>query len=60
MPIQPAAAPAGVDLAIAAWNLMGGLDWNALPIVVEMLGIADVDQLIRHLAALREYQKAEG
>lgn len=39
---------------------MGGLDWNALSIVVEMLGIADVDQLIRHLAALREYQKGEG
>lgn len=42
-----------------AWNLMGGLDWAALPIVVEMLGIEDVDQLVRNLATMREFQKSE-
>jgi hypothetical protein len=34
---------------------MGGLDWAALPIVVEMLGITDVDTLIVQLAAVREH-----
>jgi hypothetical protein len=34
---------------------MGGLDWAALPIVVEMLGITDVDILITQLVAMREH-----
>jgi hypothetical protein len=37
---------------------MGGLDWAALPVVVEMLGVEDVDRLVRHLVTIRESQKA--
>lgn len=32
---------------------MGGLDWAALPVVAELLGIEDVDELIHHLVILR-------
>lgn len=37
---------------------MGGIDWTALPIVSEMLGINDADLLIAQLAAIRESQRA--
>jgi hypothetical protein len=43
-------------LAVKAWNLMGGLDWAALPLVVEMLGVEDVEQLINHLVGIRNHQ----
>jgi len=33
---------------------MGGLDWAALPIVAELLGIDDIDELIHQLATLRD------
>lgn len=39
---------------------MGGIDWTALPIVVEMLGVTDVERLVRQLAAIREFNKTEG
>lgn len=36
---------------------MGGLDWVALPIVVEILGIRDVESLIAQLVVLRDRDK---
>lgn len=39
---------------------MGGLDWSALPVVTEMLGVTDVDLLVRQLVTIREFYKAEG
>lgn len=38
---------------------MGGLDWQALPIVVEMLGVTDVERLVRQLVTIREQRRAE-
>lgn len=36
---------------------MGGvLDWAALPVLAEMLGIEDVEKTILQLAAIREWQ----
>ena len=37
---------------------MGGIDWAALPIVVEMLGIADPELLVTQLVAIRDHQNA--
>lgn len=37
---------------------MGGLDWAALPIVVDLLGVSDPELLITHLVALRDHQNA--
>lgn len=45
---------------MAAWNLMGGLDWAALPVVVELLGVSDVEQLIVQLVAIREHMAHKG
>lgn len=39
---------------------MGGLDWQALPIVVDMLGISDPEDLIMQLVAVREHASAKG
>jgi hypothetical protein len=33
---------------------MGGLEWAALPIAVEVLGVQDVEALIRDLVLLRD------
>lgn len=38
---------------------MGGIDWAALPVVAEMLGVADVDRLVRQLVTIREFHKRE-
>lgn len=49
--------PEGADLARRAWNLMGGLDWAALPVVVELLGVADPERLVYQLAAIRDHHQ---
>lgn len=54
--VRPREQPPGVGLAIRAWNLMGGIDWAALPIVCEMLGVSDVETLITQLVAIRDHQ----
>lgn len=46
-------------LAVKAWNLLGGLDWQGIEAVAELLGIEDVDMLIHQLAALRDYQRKD-
>ena len=43
------AVPDTARAAMQAWNIMGGLDWQALPIVVDMLGISDPEDLILQL-----------
>lgn len=37
---------------------MGGIDWAALPVVCDMLGISDPELLIYQLAAIRDHQNA--
>lgn len=44
-------------MAIRAWNLMGGIDWAALPVVAELYGITDIDLLIHQLVAIRDSQR---
>lgn len=60
MSIGPAQTPEGAEVAVEAWNLMAGLDWSALPLVVEMLGVEDVERLIRNLVTIREQRKEGG
>ena len=33
---------------------MSGLDWQALPVVVELLGISDVERLIYQLRLIKK------
>lgn len=35
---------------------MGGLDWAALPVIAEMLGVTDVERLINQLLTIREFK----
>lgn len=44
-------------IAIRAWNLMGGIDWAALPVIAELYGITDIDILIHQLVAIRDSQR---
>jgi hypothetical protein len=38
---------------------MGGFDWQALPVVVELLGISDVERLIYQLKLIKETMQAK-
>jgi len=39
-----------------AWHVMGRtLDWQALPFLVELYGVPDVEVFISELVAIREY-----
>ena len=38
---------------------MGGMEWAALPVVVEMLGVEDVGKLVVGLTAIRDWQRAQ-
>jgi len=39
--------------------MLGGLDWAGLPIVVDILGIRDVEMLIVQLNTIRDRQREE-
>lgn len=44
-------------MAVQCWNLMGGLEWQALPVVAEMLGIADIEALVHDLVTIRNTKR---
>jgi len=53
--IRPKSAPPpDVQMAVTAWNLMGGIDWIAIDAVAEMLGIVDIETLITQLVTIRD------
>ena len=53
--IRPKSAPPpDVQMAVTAWNLMGGIDWLALDAVAEMLGITGIETLITQLVTIRD------
>jgi hypothetical protein len=54
--LDPGAPDYRGQLAVKAWNIMGGLEWDALPAVVEVLGITDVEGLILLLCEIRNHQ----
>lgn len=39
---------------------MGGIDWSALPMVIDLLGVSDPETLIAQLVAIRDHQNAQG
>lgn len=46
------------ELVLEAWNLMRGLEWAAIPCMVEMLGVDDVPGFIFGLVQIREHMRA--
>jgi hypothetical protein len=59
LPIQPEPPPDGAKFAVEAWNLMGGMDWEALPVVCAMIGVEDPEILIRQLVMIRDRQNED-
>jgi len=59
LPIQPEPPPTTAMLAVEAWNLMGGLDWGALPVVCAMIGVEDPENLIRQLVVIRDRENED-
>ncbi len=47
-------------LAFTAWRLlgngMGGIDWAGLDVVIELLGVRDVDGLLQRLAVIKGHR----
>jgi hypothetical protein len=49
------------DAAIVAWNLMGGaVRWEAFESIAEMLGVDDVELLVRNVIAIRDRMAQPG
>lgn len=42
-------------MALRIWNEARGLDWQALPLLIDMHGITDIDTLLAELVAIREF-----
>lgn len=36
---------------------MGALDWSALPVMIEMLGVKDIESFITQLSAIRDFKQ---
>jgi hypothetical protein len=49
--------------AIQAWNALangsGGLDWAGLPLIVELLGVSDVEALLTRLLVIKSHKPKE-
>jgi hypothetical protein len=45
--------------ALKGWQLMGGLDWAALPIVAEIIGVNDIESFVELLVLIRDKRREE-
>ena len=47
------------DIAIRGWNMLSGngcIDWAGLPLVVELLGVADLETFIHRLMVIKTHK----
>lgn len=43
-------------IAVRVWNMMGGgIDWTALPVLVPIFGVEDVERLLLDLIVIRNH-----
>lgn len=54
-PGGPGECPA--PLSVRAWNWMDGLDWQAIEMVAELLGVRDLEALVADLVVIRDWRK---
>lgn len=38
---------------------MGGIEWDGIEVVAEILGIEDVEMLVRNLVSIRDFQNKQ-
>lgn len=56
LPIKSPPPDVSTIMAIRAWNLLNAsIDWQALDVVTEVLGITDIDVLIAQLETIKEH-----
>ncbi len=51
--------PASAQPALQAWNMMRGLEWDAIPIVCDLLGVSDPESLVYQLIMIRDHGRSE-
>ena len=56
LPFQPAPLSQQQELSRRAWNLLGGMKWEGIEAIAEVLGIEDVERLILDLVTIRDFQ----
>jgi hypothetical protein len=55
LPFPPGDPPPECDFSIRAWLMMGKqIDYAALPVICEILGIADIETLLTQLICIRD------
>ncbi len=47
--------PEALAVAILAWNRMGGMDWTALDLMVDLLAVDDIELLIDLLMLIKDH-----
>ena len=58
--LRPAGNPSQeIAIAIRAWNLCGGMEWAAIPVVADLLGVRDVERLIYQMTIIRDHHRPE-
>lgn len=61
---QPPTPGADDNLAITAWNYLcdgeQSIDWAGLPLVAELLGVSDIEGLLRRLLVIKSHKPPEG
>jgi hypothetical protein len=58
LPLPNGPPPSDFEQAIKAWNLLGCAEFgDGLAVISEMLGIEDIELLIRHLVLIRDSQR---
>lgn len=48
--------PDDAAVAVVAWEMMGGMDWRALDVVAELLGVEDIERFVVQLLTIREFK----
>jgi hypothetical protein len=46
-------------MTMIAWNLMRGVEWSAIPVLVAMLGVKDVGRLVMGLDVIRSAMESK-
>jgi len=44
-------------LAVRLWNLMGGINWESLPLLAEYFGVRNAETLLDGLLTIQDYQQ---
>ena len=55
--LKPAPLTAENAQAVRAWNIMKGMDWNALSTVLEYIDASNAEFVIRGLIQIQTYQE---